>query len=227
MVVAPAPVARAVAAPALSMSSRLTLVVGAALDIVGLGALFLQQTGEYRGDLPVDLPSLRSRLDHTLLDDGLFPWLVAASVFPVLGAAGAVCLWRPLLWLYCAFLVACIGAHARWTSWALAALLGRLLQHSWVVMQHSSRLPPTVRTGLRTILTFLASVKEGLEPRAPLLRDMCLLSVGIFLQVFLFRSAARLALIAGGPMSPRTAMGPRSSQRPGSQSARHSPSRTR
>ena len=115
---------RAVAVPALSMSSRLTLVVGAALDIVGLGALFLQQTGEYRGDLPVDLPSLRSRLDHTLLDHDWFPWLVAASVFPVLGAAGAVCLWRPLLWLYCAFLVACIGAHARWTCGALAALLG-------------------------------------------------------------------------------------------------------
>ena len=109
---------RAVPAPALSMSSRLTLVVGAALDIVGLGALFLQQTGEYRGDLPVDLPSLRSRLDHTLLDDGLFPWLVAASVFPVLGAAGAVCLWRPLLWLYCAFLVACIGEPGPWRhSW--------------------------------------------------------------------------------------------------------------
>jgi hypothetical protein len=39
-----------------------------------------------------------------------------------------------------------------------------------------------VRTGLRTSLTFLASFKEGLEPRAPLLRDMCLLSAGIFLQ---------------------------------------------
>jgi len=42
--------------------------------------------------------------------------------------------------------------------------------------------PAFVRTGLRTSLTFLASFKEGLEPRAPLLRDMCLLSAGIFLQ---------------------------------------------
>ena len=98
--------------------SRLTLVVGAALDIVGLGMLFLQQTGEYRGDLPADLPSLRSRLDHTLLNHDWFPWLVAASVFPVLGATGAVCLWRPLLWLYCAFLVACIGEPGPWRhSW--------------------------------------------------------------------------------------------------------------
>ena len=88
--------------------SRLSLVVGAAFDVMGLGVLFLQQTGEYRGDLPADLPSLGSRLGHTL-DHDWFPWLVAASVFPVLGAAGAVCLWRPLLWLYCAFLVACIG----------------------------------------------------------------------------------------------------------------------
>ena len=88
--------------------TRLSLVVGAAFDVVGLGVLFLQQTGEYRGDLPADLPSLGSRLGHTL-DHDWFPWLVAASVFPVLGATGAVCLWRPLLWLYCAFLVACIG----------------------------------------------------------------------------------------------------------------------
>ena len=88
--------------------SRLSLVVGAAFDVMGLGVLFLQQTGEYRGDLPADLPSLGSRLGHTL-DHEWFPWLVAASVFPVLGATGAVCLWRPLLWLYCAFLVACIG----------------------------------------------------------------------------------------------------------------------
>ena len=190
--------------------SRLSIVVGAALDIVGLGMLFLQQTGEYRGDLPADLPSLRSRLDHTLLNHDWFPWLVAASVFPVLGATGAVCLWRPLLWLYCAFLVACIGEPGPW-------------QHSWSCLEHPDASPPTVHAGLRTLLTFLASVKEGLEPRAPLLRDMCLLSTGIFLQVFLFRSAARLALLAGGPMSARTA----TSQRSGSQRARSSSSRTR
>ena len=108
-------------APLWPSMSRFTLVIGAAIDIVGLGVLFLQQTGEYRGDLPAGLPSLGSRLDRSF-DDGWFPWLVAASVFPVLGATGAVCLWRPLLWLYCAFLVACIGGHAPWT-WTLAALL--------------------------------------------------------------------------------------------------------
>ena len=73
--------------------------------------------------------------------------------------------------------------------------------------------PAFVRTGLRTSLTFLASFKEGLEPRAPLLRDMCLLSAGIFLQVFLFRSAAHLALLAA------------QRQRRGSQRARNSSNR--
>lgn len=92
--------------------NRLTIVAGAALDIVGLGVLFLQQTGESRGDFPADMPSLKSRLNHKLVDDDWFPWLVAASVFPVLGATGAICLWRPLLCLYCAFLVSCIGEHA-------------------------------------------------------------------------------------------------------------------
>lgn len=149
--------------------SRLSLVVGAAFDVAGLGVLFLQQTGEYRGDLPADLPSLGSRLGHTL-DHDWFPWLVAASVFPVLGATGAVCLWRPLLWLYCAFLVACIGERVHH---GLAALLGSA---------PDATPPAFVSAGLRTSLTFLASFKEGLEPRAPLLRDMCLLSAGIFLQ---------------------------------------------
>ena len=94
------------------LRSRLTIVAGATLDLVNLGVLFLQQTGK-RGAFAADLTSLKSRLNHELVDDDWCPWLVAASAFPILGAAGAVCLWGPLLWLYCAFLLSCIGECAR------------------------------------------------------------------------------------------------------------------
>ena len=46
---------------------------------------------------------------------------------------------------------------------------------------------------------FVASLKEGLEPRNPLLRDMVLLSAAVFLQVWLIRTASRLAVAAAGP----------------------------
>ena len=85
---------------------RLTVVSGAALDVANLGALFLLHTG-----FPESLAELQSRLDRQLLDEDWFPWLLAASAFPVVGAAGAVGLWRWALWLYCLFLVPCIGAQ--------------------------------------------------------------------------------------------------------------------
>ena len=53
--------------------------------------------------------------------------------------------------------------------------------------------------GFRTHLVFVASLKEGLEPRNPLLRDMVLLSAAVFLQVWLIRTASRLAVAAAGP----------------------------
>lgn len=76
-----------------------------------------------------------------------------------------------------------------------------------------------VRAGLRTYLVFVAGANEGLEPRGPLLRDMCLLSAGVFLQVFLVRKASRTALAAGGPTA--------SIATHVRQSSRHSSSRTR
>lgn len=85
-------------------STRLTIVGAAAVDIVLLGVLFLQLT-----EFPEDLSSLRAQLNTELLNEAWFPWLVVGSAFPALGAIGAIGVWRWALWLYCAFLVGCIG----------------------------------------------------------------------------------------------------------------------
>ena len=107
-------------------------------------------------EFPDDWEALQARVSAELFNERLFQLALVASIFPVVGAVGAIGLWRWALWLYCLFLVACIG--------------------------------------LRTKFVFDASYREGLEPRAPLLREMLLLSGGIFLQLFIFRTASRTAL---------------------------------
>lgn len=85
-------------------STRLTIVGAAAIDVVLLGVLFLQLT-----EFPADLSLLRAQLNSELLDEAWFPWLVVGAAFPAVGAMGAIGVWRWALWLYCAFLVGCIG----------------------------------------------------------------------------------------------------------------------
>ena len=145
-----------------------------------LGVLVLQQIG-----FPEELDAeVGLALSMEMVRSPWFQYAAGASAFPLLGAVGAICLWRWALWLYCIFLVACIGV---------------CLTHTRRPARKQGHHGVRDCAGFRTYLVFVASLKEGLEPRNPLLRDMVLLSAAVFLQVWLIRTASRLAVAAAGP----------------------------
>ncbi|KAL1514850.1 hypothetical protein AB1Y20_003935 [Prymnesium parvum] len=98
--------ARASAAHCAAARHRLALCFLCALELLGLAVLLLQQTD---GGFPRDVDELRRRLEGFASFEE--PWLhvtAAAAAFPLLGLAGALALLRPVLWMYCVFLLAAI-----------------------------------------------------------------------------------------------------------------------
>ena len=103
-------------------------------------------------------------------------WLIAlgaAAAFPLVGVVGAAALWRWALWLYAAFLVAAITLR------------------TWVIFQ--LRRPPL---GGGAAGAAAAGVLPA-ELSARALRAMLVLTICIFVDVALFQSASRLALLEG------------------------------
>ena len=103
-------------------------------------------------------------------------WLIAlgaAAAFPLVGVVGAAALWRWALWVYAAFLVAAITLR------------------TWVIFQ--LRHPPL---GGGAAGAAAAGVLPA-ELSARALRAMLVLTICIFVDVALFQSASRLALLEG------------------------------
>ena len=103
-------------------------------------------------------------------------WLIAlgaAAAFPLVGVVGAAALWRWALWVYAAFLVAAITLR------------------TWVIFQ--LRHPPL---GGGAAGAAAAGVLPA-ELSARALRSMLVLTICIFVDVALFQSASRLALLEG------------------------------
>ena len=131
---------------------RLSLVCGAVFDVVMLGVLVLQQIG-----FPEELDAeVGLALSMEMFGSPWFQYAAGASAFPLLGAVGAICLWRWALWLYCIFLVACIGvcsahkaarAKTRPSRRAcIAQASGRTLCSSPASRRASSRATPCCET---------------------------------------------------------------------------------
>jgi len=90
------------------LSRRVSLMVFAIVDIVGILALLLQVTGD---GFPRSLDAFAERWDHSLVSEFWFAPLAVSAAFPLFGVLGACLLSHRLLWIYCAFIVISLGVR--------------------------------------------------------------------------------------------------------------------
>ena len=82
-------------------SKRVSLIVLAVLDMIGVLTMLLQLTGS---GFPQSMDEFNARWDDdNLVDEFWFAPLFTSLIFPILGIVGSLLLWRWPLWLYCTF----------------------------------------------------------------------------------------------------------------------------
>merc|ERR1712087_206652 len=85
---------------------RMALLLLVVLDLCALAALFFQLS---EAGFPTSIDMLSDSLNSRTLDEFWFIPAAVVSVFPIIGAFGAILLWQHPLWVYCGYLMGLIG----------------------------------------------------------------------------------------------------------------------